>query len=272
MANPENHLSALSESECSRLLGEQDDDTAKATLTALQDTLKQWDVLRARVDTKATALLTASGLSLTVSASLMGSMILAKDPVFDQAALLPLAAHMSLALVAGISAALLALRALLVGPGNPVVDSAVLFEAGATLPVWHRNVAMHYQAIIEMMPRAISARARSVELGQRLFLAFLVSIGIFILSGLAIRLVLVHWWIPWTGATLSLVSVLATLALSRRRRPPRLTVSSTSLVPPLPPTPFHAIGDNVSAPTAPTKSIEDARPLSSSIGTEPDDN
>lgn len=183
-----------------------EDDAVTATVSALQDLMKQLEGVRARLDTKATTLLSAAGVSLTISGTLTTNAIL-NDKIVTPTSAPPLSVILCGALVMLVVCAGYSVRALLVGPGNPTAERDVFFLARPKTRSWREDIALHYHATVEAMEAAIAARAPLVEKAQKHFLAFLVSLVFLLFSALA-----AHYFGPnaaWTGVVLAGIAVIA---------------------------------------------------------------
>ncbi len=188
-----------------------DDDAVTATQSALQELMKQLEGIRARLDAKATTLLSAAGVSLTLSGTITTNAIL-NDKIVASQSVLPLSIILCLALGMLVICAGHSVRALLVGPGNPTLHRDAFLLARPKTSAWRQDIALHYHATVEAMETAIAARAPLVEKAQKHFLAFLVSLVILILSALASRGLGTE--AAWTGIILTLVAVVAVHTLT----------------------------------------------------------
>lgn len=163
-----------------------------------------------RLDAKATSLLTAAGLSLTVAFT-FGSTLITKPEAFETWHRFVVGAF-ALALVLGLTAAILAVRALLVRDNYMTVNEAAVFDPEVLedandphalreidckemkdeekrkfgVMEFHKAMIVHLWTIAQQHLKNNEGKARLIKWGQRCFLGFLVVllvVAVFIVLG-----------------------------------------------------------------------------------------
>jgi cytochrome bd-type quinol oxidase subunit 1 len=151
-----------------------------------------------RLDAKATSLLTAAGLSLTVAFTFGGQVLLKLPDAFRIAHAVTVWSF-RVAVVTGLAAAILAVWALLVREDYMAVNEEAVFDRGllheadaenvefpeAGITEYRKALTKHLWIIGQQLQRNNTRKARDIKLGQLCFVLFLFALIFICLSVVA---------------------------------------------------------------------------------------
>lgn len=151
---------------------------AKELYELVQRQLNDWIGRQSRTDTKATGLLGAAGLAVTVAFAFGGQILLNGGAKLRPGLVTAAVGCFVVAIVFGFGVAALALSALFIRDSYMAVNERAIFDAellngGDTPAEYQKSMAIHIWEIVQNHAAMHQQKVRLIRTGQGFFLAFI---------------------------------------------------------------------------------------------------